>query len=64
MNIGKKEIVLYVVGILLLLPLLGLSQPGGPGGDPDIPIDAGIGFLIAAGAAFGIKKVYDFNKKK
>lgn len=31
---------------------------------PCIPIDGGIGFLIAAGLAFGAKKVYDFKMKK
>jgi len=47
----------------LNLPLL--AQPAGPGGDPDaeIPIDGGIGLLIAAGVAYGAKRAYD-NKKK
>ncbi len=48
------------------------QPPGGPppgggttGGDPPcwdpacIPIDGGIGFLIAAGAALGIRKLYN-----
>ncbi|WMN11393.1 hypothetical protein QYS49_38230 [Marivirga salinae] len=45
------------------------AQPGG-GGDggtptePDNPVPiTGIEYLIAAGAAFGAKKIYD-NKKK
>lgn len=46
------------------------SGGGGPGGgNPDcwpppcIPIDGGITFLIAIGAAYGSKKVYDKHKK-
>ena len=30
---------------------------------PSIPIDGGISVLIAAGAAFGAKKIYDKYKK-
>jgi hypothetical protein len=30
---------------------------------PCIPIDGGVSFLIAAGVAYGAKKIYD-NKKK
>lgn len=46
------------------MPLL--AQPGGPGGDPDaeIPIDGGIGLLIAAGVAYGAKKAYDKREKE
>jgi len=49
--------------LFVLLSLCTFAQPGDPGEDPDIPIDAGIGFLIAGGAIFGAKKVYDFSKK-
>jgi hypothetical protein len=31
---------------------------------PCIPVDGGIVFLIAAGAAYGTKKIYDFKKEK
>jgi hypothetical protein len=34
------------------------------GGDPDVPIDGGIGFLIAAGIGYGIKKTYSKPQKK
>ena len=30
---------------------------------PCIPIDGGVSFLIAAGAAYGAKKIYDSRKK-
>ena len=54
---------------LLLLALffvanIATAQPGDPGGDPDVPIDGGIGFLIAAGALYGVKRVYDMNRNK
>ena len=52
--------------VFLLLNVFAMAQPGDPGGDPDqgvIPIDGGVGFLIAAGAAFGAKKVFDISKK-
>lgn len=38
------------------------DNPGG-GGDPDLPIDGGASILIAAGVAYGIKKVYDKRKQ-
>ena len=47
--------------LILFLPIATVGQPTEP---PIVPIDAGIGFLIAAGAIFGVKKVYDLNKKK
>jgi len=49
----------------------GGGPPGGPAGGtapcwppPCVPIDGGISFLIAIGAAFGGKKAYDVLKKK
>lgn len=41
------------------------SRLGGPnpGGNPDVPIDGGISLLVAAGAAYGIKKARDSRKK-
>ena len=54
----------FFVIAFCLLSFISIAQPGDPGGDPDIPIDGGVGLLMAAGAAFGIKKVHDFNKKK
>ena len=33
-----------------------------PGGNPDVPIDGGIAFLLAAGAAYGVKKARDYRK--
>jgi hypothetical protein len=39
------------------------AQPGDPGGDPDVPI-SGIWLLLAGGAAFGAKKIYDMTRRK
>ena len=33
-----------------------------PGGNPDVPVDGGVVFLLAAGAAYGAKKVRDRKK--
>lgn len=49
----------------------GGGPPGGPGGGeppcwppPCVPVDGGLSFLIAMGAAYGGKKAYGFLKKK
>jgi hypothetical protein len=34
-----------------------------PLGEPCIPIDGGVSFLIAAGVAYGGKKAFDLRKK-
>lgn len=50
--------------------VLALGPPGPPTGPPPcwpppcvIPLDGGISLLIAAGIAYGGKKVYDSRKK-
>ena len=40
------------------------SDPGCDPSDPKCPIDGGIGVLLAAGLAYGIKKVRDSGKKE
>ena len=42
--------------LLMLLPLMGVCQPGDPGGDPDVPI-TGIEFLLGGGVLFGLRKI-------
>ena len=37
------------------------AQPGNPSNP--VPLDAGLSILIAAGAAYGAKKVHDLRKK-
>jgi hypothetical protein len=63
----KKVIKLILVTSFLSILAISLyAQPGDPGGggDPDNPVPiTGIEYLIAAGAAFGAKKIYDKKKK-
>ncbi len=48
-------------------PPPGGSVPAGtepPCWDPDcVPIDGGVGFLIAAGAVLGVKKIREYKKQ-
>lgn len=63
----KNVFKIILVTILFLNANILMSQPGFPGDgeDPDRPVPiTGIEYLIAAGAAFGAKKVYDKRKKK
>ena len=55
---------ILVVFFCLMVSTILMAQPGDPGGDPDLPIDGGIGLLIAAGAFYGSKKMLDYRKKK
>ena len=46
---------------LFFIPFTSFAQspgdPGDPGGDPDAPIDGGIGVLLVAGVLYGIHKL-------
>ena len=44
-----------------MIPVLAIAQD--PGGGPDAPIDGGLSLLIAAGAAYGVKKYRNAKKK-
>ncbi|GAA5022739.1 hypothetical protein GCM10011506_00340 [Marivirga lumbricoides] len=56
--------IVLIVALVCVAELLS-AQPGPPGGDPDNPVPiTGIEYLIAAGAAFGAKKIYDKRKSK
>lgn len=64
--------ILAILSFVFCFIVVGLSNPPGSGnpgdGDgetpdsPSIPIDGGISLLLAAGAAYGAKKIYQ-NKK-
>lgn len=47
--------------VLTTMVLVVFAQPGNP--TNPVPLDGGISLLIAAGAAFGAKKIYDARKK-
>ena len=64
----KWIIRLTTVIIIFCLPALAHAQVD-PGCDPAVdpacvPIDGGLGFLIAAGVGYGVKKVRDSRKKQ
>ena len=48
--------------IITAIPFFAMAQD--PGGGPDVPIDGGLTLLIAAGAAYGVKKYRDHKKKQ
>lgn len=57
----KSKLFLFLFASIGTLPLL--AQPCPPGCPDIIPIDGGISFLVAAGVAYGAKKVYEHKKK-
>ena len=61
-----KAIFLGVIFSFLILPNLLQAQSigGDTPTDPDIPIDGGVGILVAAGIAYGAKKIREERKKK
>ena len=48
-----------VIWCVLLLPLVSYAQGDGGGNDPDVPVDGGVGLLLAAGAGYALKKLND-----
>ena len=69
-NMMKKVITLMSLALMLGFSHNLVAQgppppPGGGQGDPPtIPIDGGLSLLLAAGVAYGGKKVYEMNKKE
>ena len=65
-------LIFCALNILSATAVLAAGPPGPPGGGgappcwppPCIPIDGGIGLLLAAGLALGGKKAYDISKEK
>lgn len=70
----KNSLRVILTALVLLSPFFlcaqigagvgGVPPCGGPFAPPSCPIDGGVGFLIAAGLAFGGKKAHDIAKKK
>ena len=58
-----QKLTLYSIFSALLLILPGLLFAQDPGGGPDAPIDGGLSILLAAGAAYGVKK-YRVRRKE
>jgi len=61
----KMILILSITFIIFFVPLIAYAQgaPGDPG-DPEIPIDGGVSLLIAAGVAYGGKKIAENRKAK
>ncbi len=55
----------FALGIFIVFTALTVKaqDPGEPAGDPDIPIDGGVGILVAAGVGYGYKKYREARKK-
>ena len=58
---------IIIVGAFLLFSFTAFTQPPPPGqhggdGDQPLPIGSGLVILLAMGAAYGAKKVYDARK--
>jgi len=72
-NSLMKIIKLIVTTFILFIVLSGINVfAGGPSGTPNdppcwpppcVPIDGGISYLLAIGALYGGKKIYDISKK-
>ena len=68
----KNRFIFFATIFIIFISLSIFGQPAGggpPGSDgppcwppPCVPIDGGIGFLVAVAATIGIKKIY-FTKK-
>ena len=65
-KIWYKVTFLALLVFFYLIPVVGFAQdpgdPGDPGFDPDAPIDGGIGWLIAAGVGYGVKRFRNVKK--
>jgi len=60
MNMSSSKKLIFVLTVMMFLGIItSYAQPGNP---DDVPI-SGIGYLLALGGAFGIKKIYDLRKK-
>lgn len=60
------RIALFLIMCLFISVDIFAQGPGGdPGGDPDlIPVDGGLGFLLAAGVGYGVKKAREYRRNK
>jgi len=56
-NIITKSLPIVVLFMTSALPIFAQKS------DPNVPIDGGLSILLAAGAAYGAKKVYDKRKE-
>jgi hypothetical protein len=57
-NIVSKSLPVFAVLVFSAIPLFAQNC------NPNIPIDGGLSALLAAGAGYGIKKIYDKKKEQ
>ncbi len=58
LSLCLKAAFLLLFLLVTALPLLAQGPGGDPEGDPDlVPVDGGLGFLLAAGVGYGVKKM-------
>ena len=62
MSISGKFLPVIYTSLTFLLPLIASAQPGMP--DAPVPLDGGLITLLAAGAAYGVKKYRDNNNQE
>lgn len=63
LSLCLKAAFLLLFLLVAALPLLAQGPGGDPEGDPDlVPVDGGLGFLLAAGVGYGVKKVRERKK--
>ncbi len=59
-----KSLIFKISGLaLLLIASIPVLAQGPPPTVPATPIDGGLSLLLAAGGAYGLKKIYDKRKK-
>jgi uncharacterized membrane protein (Fun14 family) len=60
-----KVVLLFISLAFIAIDIMAQGPGGDPGGDPDlIPVDGGLGFLLAAGVGYGVKKARDYRRRK
>jgi hypothetical protein len=75
MNMKRNFRILLIASFLVTAPMILLAQQpphpnggvNGPGGGPvggGAPIGSGVALMIALGAAYGARKLYQFRSKK
>jgi hypothetical protein len=66
-NIFKKHLLISLIALLVGVFNTAFAQnepPDEEPPEPETPIDGGISLLLAAGAAYGAKKIHDFRKEE
>lgn len=67
MSIRHKAASFLVMLFFISLGFVGFAQPTDPGGDPFDPTDpvpiTGVEWLLIAGGAYGVKRLYDKRSK-